>query len=480
MTKEKIFRKLILFVFAAMMMLLGTVPSFADESHFKGAGEPPDTTSTSIILMDAGNGKILYEKDAYKKRDPASITKILNCLVCLDTLDFDREVTVDITPTTEGSIMKLKKGETLKIRDIVYGMMLWSANDGAEYLAHLAGEGDVKNFCEMMNAKARICGAKNTKYVNPNGLNDEAVNNITTAYDIAVIVRRAMKDGRFREIVGTKEYVIYATNKSKKRLLTNSNMCMWSDLIRDAAKGDKKALDKYTEQYENDPYNYISDDEAANRQAAKDQAKLISSLMYKPCIGVKTGYSSTAGDCFAGFAKKGNTEIIAVVLNAPHTKNKFQDAKKLWEYAYKNFKTYTAQKQDDFDYEMDVKWGELREVKLGINEDLKVTVLKKDKPAETVTVEVELKEEKPVCPVKKGDVVGKLVAYDDGTAIASEDLISLETSGSGGPLSHIGFADEDRYQFFILVALFIALLIVVFRRRRARLRRIRRRKQSEE
>ena len=471
-------KKLTIYVLAAVMLLLGTVPSFAEESHFKGAKTPPDTTGTSIMLMDAGNGKVLYEKDAYKKRDPASITKILNCLVCLDTLDFDEEVTVDISPTTEGSVMELKKGETMSVRDIVYGMMLWSANDGAQYLAYLAGDGDIGSFCDMMNAKARELGAKDTKYVNPNGLNNASVNNVTTAYDIAVTVRQAMKDPRFREIVGTQEYTIPATNKSKKRELTNSNMCLWSDLIKDAAEGDAYALDKYTEEYKSNPYNYVSDDEAANREAARDQAKLVDSLMYKPCIGVKTGYSSTAGDCFAGFAKKGNTEIIAVVLNSPHTKNKFQDAKKLWKYAYDNFKSYTAQEMEDFDYEMKVKQGELREVKLGIDEDLKVTALKKDKPSETVTVEVELKEEKPLCPVKKGEVVGKLVAYDKGKAVASEDLISLETSGKGGPLSHIGFADEDRYQFFILLALFIALLIIIIRRRRARMRRIRRRRRA--
>jgi len=470
-----IFKKLTLFIFALILMLLGAVPSFAEESYLKGAEEPPEVTGTSIILMDAGNGKILYEKDAYKKRDPASVTKILNCLVCLDKLDLDRKVTVDIDPTDEGSIMNLKKGETLKVRDIIYGMMLWSANDGAEYLAHLAGEGDTDSFCEMMNAKAKEFGAKDTKYVNPNGLNGSAVNNVTTAYDIAVTVREGMKDKRFREIVGTDEYVIYATNKSKKRSLTNSNMCLWNDMIRAAADGEKEALDKYTEEYESDPYYYTGDDEAANRAAAKKHAKLIASLMYKPCIGVKTGYSSTAGDCFAGFAKKGNTEIIAVVLNAPHTKDKFQDAKKLWTYAYDNFKTYTAQTKDDFDYEMKVKWGELREVKLGIDEDLKVTALKKDKPAETVTVEVELNEEKPTCPIKKGEIVGKLVAYDGGKAVSSEDLISLETSGRGGPLSHIGFADEDRYQFFILVGLFIALVIIIIRAHRAKKRRMKRR-----
>ena len=464
---------------AAALAFLGAVPSFGAERVYEGAEEPPETTATSIILMDAGTGKILYEKDAYEKRDPASITKILNCLVCLDTLDLDQEVTVDIQPTTEGSIMKLKKGETLKIRDIVYGMMLWSANDGAEYLGHLVGNGDMGAFCDMMNAKAKKLGAKNTKYVNPNGLNNKSVNNVTTAYDIAVIVKEGMKDKRFREIVGTQEYVIEATNKYKKRQLTNSNMCLWSDVIDGAAKGNEADLDKYTAEYKSNPYNYTSDDESANRQAAKDSAKKIAKLMYKPCIGVKTGYSSTAGDCFAGFAKKGNTEIIAVVLNAPHTKEKFQDAKKLWVYGYDNFKTYTAQEKEDFEFDLDLKRGELREVAVGIKEDLKVTALKKDKPSQTVTTQIELFDEKPYAPIKKGAVVGKLVAYDNGVKVGSQDMVSLETSGKGGILSYIGVADEDRAEFFVLLALLIALIYVISRRRKKAKARKRRRQRSQ-
>ena len=478
MTKQrKILNRIVIFAFAVVMAFLGAVPSFASDRVLETAGESPEVTATSVILMDAGSGDILYQKKAHEKRDPASITKILNCLVCLDELDFDEEVTVDIETNPEGSSMKLKKGETLRVKDIVYGMMLWSANDGAEFLGHLAGDGDMEKFCRKMNKKAKELGARDTKYVNPNGLNNGSVNNITTAYDIAVIVREAMKDERFREIVGTQEYVIEATNKSKKRLVTNSNRCLWSDLIKAAAKGDKDALDKYTAEYKSNPYNYISDDEAAVREAAQDDAKLSASLMYEPCIGVKTGYSSTAGDCFAGFAAKDDTEMIAVVLNAPHTKNKFQDAKKLWKYAYKHFKTYVAQEQEDFEYQLNIRHGELREVALGIEDDLGVTVLKDEDPTETVTTEIELFDEKPTAPVKKGQVMGKLVCYENGDAIKSVDLVSLETSGEGGILSYIGFADEDRYQFFLLLLLLLIIILAIIRRQ-ARRKAARRRRQA--
>ena len=256
-----------------------------------------------------------------------------------------------------------------------------------------------------------------------------------------------------------------------------------SELVAELKPIERKAteedLDKYTAEYKSNPYNYTSDDESANRQAAKDSAKKIAKLMYKPCIGVKTGYSSTAGDCFAGFAKKGNTEIIAVVLNAPHTKEKFQDAKKLWVYGYDNFKTYTAQEKEDFEFDLDLKRGEWREVAVGIKEDLKVTALKKDKPSQTVTTQIELFDEKPYAPIKKGAVVGKLVAYDNGVKVGSQDMVSLETSGKGGILSYIGVADEDRAEFFVLLALFIALIYVISQRRKKAKARKRRRQRSQ-
>ncbi len=483
--KHKIIKSLTAFVFAAALALTGTVPSFAAEKTFEGAGEFPDTTSTSVIVMDAGSGEVLYEKDAHKKRDPASMTKILNLLVCLDTLDFDQEVTVEKNTTGEGTDINLQKGEKITIRNLAYGMMLASANDAAEYLGYLAGDGDIDAFCDMMDAKAKSLGATDTDYKNPNGLNPDKVNNVTTAYDLALMVREGMKDKRFREIVGTREYTIDATNKSKKRKLHNSNMCLYSEEIQKVADGDKEALKKYIEKYKSNPDNYVPEDEAELPDIVRNAAKARAELMYKPCIGVKTGYTSSAGDCFAGFAKKGDMEIIAVVMNAPHAKNKFQDVKKLWKYSFANFKSYTAQSSDDFKYQMKVKRGSLREVDLGIKNDLKVTALKKDNPEESVTTEVELTEEKPMAPVKKGAVVGRLVAYENGEEVSSQDLVSLETAEEGGPLSYIGIADEDVPKFFILLGLAIVVLIIVrymvktSRKNKARRRRRAERREAE-
>ena len=462
--KNRLIRTITTLALAAALALIGTVPSFADESTFEGADKAPKTTGESIIVMDAGSGTVLYEKNAHKKMDPASMTKILNLLVCLDRLDFDQEVTVETNTTGEGTDINLQKGEKITIRDLAYGMMLASANDAAEYLGYLAGDGDIDAFCDMMDAKAAELGATDTDYKNPNGLNPDKVNNITTAYDLALMAREGMKNEQFREIVGTREYTIEKTNKSKKRKLVNSNACLYSEEVMKVAKGDKKALQEYIKKYKNNPDNYIPEDEAELPEIVQYAAKARANLMYKPCIGVKTGYTSTAGDCFTGFAKKGNTEIIVVVMNAPHSKDKFQDAKKLWKYAFANFKSYTAQQADDFKYQMKVRRGSLREVDLGIRNDLKTTALRGTKPAETVTTEVVLNEEKPMAPVKKGTVVGRLVAYDDGVEVSSQNLYALETAKKGGPLSYIGIADEDVPKFIILliVALILIFIIIPF------------------
>lgn len=420
------FTKIITYLtIAAALTLTGTVPSFAAETA------QPSLDSTSAILMDAGSGEILYEKNAYEKRDPASITKILNCMVVLDTLDMDREVTVDIEPETEGSIMKLAKGEKITVKNLVYGMMLGSANDAAEFLGYLAG-GDMKTFCSMMNERAASCGANDTVYTNPNGLNDKKVNNVTTAYDIAIIARSAMNNEKFREIVSTPKYIIPATNKSEERKLKNSDRCLWDTKTKVRIDG------------------------------------VQTPLKYDGCIGIKTGYSSTAGDCFAGCAVKGETELISVVLNAPHEKEKFRDTVNLWNYGFSNFRTYTAAKAGEVQCEQKVRRGSLREVDLGIEKDLKITVKRGSDPEENVTVETKLKNNAVTAPVRKGDVLGEIIVYDSGKEAARARLTALESAGTGGPLSYIGIADEDVPEFLLLVAAAVLtlLLIIVLAKKR--------------
>lgn len=439
--KMKKIRWLIITVLIMVTALAGTVPAFgaADAKE-----KPPAIDATSAIIMDAETGEILYEKNAYEKRDPASITKILNCLVVLDTLDMDREVTIDYQPEVEGSNMHLHKGETIKIRDLVYGMMIWSANDAAEVLAKLSG-GDIKTFCGMMNDRAIACGARDTTYTNPNGLNPSGkVNNRTTAYDIAVVAASAMNNPEFARIVGMDYLRIPATNKYKERKHRSSNRCAWDTKTKVEIDGKKVPL------------------------------------KYDGCIGVKTGYSSTAGDCYCGYAKRGRTSLIVVVLNASHEVPKFRDAINLWNYGFNNYKTYYAARVSDVIGQQKVKHGSLREVDLGVNKNLAMTVAKDYKAADNVTVEINLDQEKIEAPVRRGDLLGEAIAYDEnGRELAKQEVISLEDAEEGGILSHIGIADEDAPIFFIALGTLALIMILLKLRGKKRQHRKNRRARNQ-
>lgn len=406
----------------AALTISWAVPSFAADAKEK----PPETDSTSAIVMDAETGTVIYEKNAREKRDPASITKILNCLVVMDRLDPEQQVTVSFDPETEGSVMHLVKGERISVGDLVRAMMIWSANDAAEVLAKEAG-GDIDTFCSMMNEKAASLGAGDTLYTNPNGLNPPGrVNNITTAYDIAIIAAEAMKNPDFAGIVSSPGLTIPATNKAEQRKHKSSNRCLWDTKTKFEYKGVKTPL------------------------------------KYDGCKGVKTGYSSTAGDCFAGYAKRGKTQLIVVVLNASHEEPKFRDAIKLWDYGFDNFRTYYAARSGDVLGKQKVAGGSLREVDLGTEEDLAATVGRDYRASENTEIEIQLNSDKVKAPVRIGTVLGAAVLADEnGEELARQDLVALETARQGGPLSRIGIADEDVPVFFAIVFTAFALAVVI-------------------
>lgn len=468
-TKKQRFTRFLTAIAVAALILTGTVPSFADVEQKAGNNaadansdlvesaavnweDAPAIDGTSAILIDAGSGDILYEKNAYERRDPASITKILNCLVVLETMDLDQEVTIPYQPEDLGHTMGLKKGEVLTIEQLVYAMMLYSANDAAEALAILTG-GSVENFCEMMNERAEKCGAENTNYTNPNGLNTWGQDqHRTTAYDLAMISREAMKNATFRKIVSAKKYVIPATNKSKERVIRSTNLCLYSQ-IPAAFEGVKQTF------------------------------------QYEGMTGIKTGYTGTSGYCFCGSAKRGDTELIAVSLNSEEY-GRYTDVMKLLDYGYSKYHTCVAAREKEPVGEAKVKRGAKSRVKLGIAEDMDIT-LNKSVETDSIVTEIDLNEKKVTAPVVKGEVLGTLTAYnEDGQPLARTEVFAAENIEKGGVLSYIGIADEHVPLFIITVILILAILIILRvllrrrkwkkrRRQRAQIQRNARRKEWE-
>lgn len=223
-------------------------------------------TAEAAVLMDMKSGEFLYSKNMHKKLYPASTTKILTAIITLESGSLDRVVTVGHNPTlVEPSKIYLKEGEKIKLRYLLYGLLIESANDAAVAIAEYLG-GSQAGFADMMNKKAKLLGCKDSHFANPNGLPNK--NHYTSAYDLAIIAKYAMKNPSFRAIVARTSYTIPPTNKYKTRLITGHN----------------KMMLKSTTYY------------------------------YSGCIGVKTGYTGVARHTLVSAAVRGNKQLMTVVL----------------------------------------------------------------------------------------------------------------------------------------------------------------------
>jgi D-alanyl-D-alanine carboxypeptidase (penicillin-binding protein 5/6) len=174
---------------------------------------PPAIHTAAAVVLDAGSGAMLYGAAARQRREPASITKIMTAMVALEHGDLDAPVTVDIdgnafAEETDSSVMGLEPGETLTLRDLLYGLMLPSGNDAAIAIAR-AVAGSEQAFVDLMNQTAARLGLADTHFTNPHGLHDP--NHYTSAYDMAKLARWAMNDPRFRQIVETPEWTIHGS-----------------------------------------------------------------------------------------------------------------------------------------------------------------------------------------------------------------------------------------------------------------------------
>lgn len=222
------------------------------------------TSALSAILVDADSGRVLYSKNPHVILPMASTTKIMTAIIILETLDLDTKIKISKESVgVEGSSIYLMEGETLTVRELLYGLMLSSGNDAANALA-IACAGSVENFAKMMNRKAAELGLAKTSFANPSGL--PAKNHHTTAYDLAVLASYAIKNEEFVKITST----LKATISDGKRYLVNRN-----NLLR----------------------------------------------YYDGIIGVKTGYTPAAGRCLVSAAKRDGVTLVAVTLNSSNIWN---------------------------------------------------------------------------------------------------------------------------------------------------------------
>jgi D-alanyl-D-alanine carboxypeptidase (penicillin-binding protein 5/6) len=256
--------------------------------------------------------------------------------------------------------------------------MLESANDAAVAIAeHISGS--VEEFAKLMNSKAKELGATNTNFVNPNGLHND--NHYTTARDLAMIAKYAMTLDKFRSVVKEVKYTIPKTNKQDERnYITNSNKLIW------------KTYDKFRYEY---------------------------------ATGIKTGYTVKAKQCLVGGAKKGDIELISVVMSA-EGQNIYSDTVALFEYGFANFENVGILKKDQIATSVSVK-GVEEKLNLLAAEDFSLMLSQ----AERDKVKTEIKTLEDINePVRKGEVLGKMLVYLDGKEVKTINLLASVEIGT--------------------------------------------------
>ena len=324
-------------------------------------------SAEAAALIEAENGNIIYEKNSSARLPMASTTKIMTAIVALENCPADSVVTIPHDACgVEGSSVYLVSGEKLTMSELLYAMLLESANDAATAIA-IEVAGSVDAFSDMMNEKAAELGLCNTHFTNPHGLYDE--NHYTTAAELAKIAAYALKNDTFRKIVSTYKYKIPLKNGEGVRVLINHNK-----LLR------------------------MSDE----------------------VIGVKTGFTKKSGRCLVSAAERDGVTVVAVTLNAPDDWN---DHLSMINEGLAAYKSYALLKENECSYSVPAVYTENGTITVTNRDSLTLTL----PSGSTVTSVTELPHI-ILTPVSENEEIGRVRYYCDGKEIASVPLVSCETT----------------------------------------------------
>lgn len=287
----------------------------------------PELNARIALIYDRASGRIIYEKNGNKQTPMASTTKILTAIVTLENADLKETVTIESKAAgIGGSRLGLKKNDKITVNDLLYGLMLRSGNDAAVALAIHVG-GSIEGFADMMNKKAEELGLTNSHFVVPHGLDNEG--HYTTAYELAKMADYALNIPKFKEIVSSKSATIYINGYPKA--INNTNNLLGS----------------------------------------------VSGV-----YGVKTGFTNGAGRCLVSSCKRGELDIITVVIGANTNNQRTADTKELIEYAFNNFSLINIEEiiQDKFE-----QWKNINEGRIYVNKGIENGIkLYLEKPKKSV------------------------------------------------------------------------------------------------
>ncbi len=326
-------------------------------------------SAKAAILMDAKTGEVIYEKNSSKVLQMASTTKIMSTLLCLEKGNLDEKFVVDPNAIkVEGSSMGLTEGDIVSRRDLCYGMMLPSGNDAANATA-VSVSGSLDAFAKKMNEKAKKIGMKNTHFVTPSGLDDDTDDHYSTAYDMALLTKEALKNKTFRKICSSKNAKVEFGNPPFARWLYNTNRLLGS---------------------------------------------------YEGVIGVKTGFTDKAKRCLVSACERDGVSLIAVTLNAPSDWN---DHRIMYDYGFSIVEKVPV-RMEETKLSVNVVGGDADVVSVVQEKPVVITKYNDEKKELQKRIYIP---QFVYAPVKKGDVVGRVDYYMDEKFVQSIPIIASES-----------------------------------------------------
>ena len=335
-----------------------------------------DISAKASLLMDFSSGDIIYAMNEHEKLAPASITKIMTLLLCMEALETekikldDKVFISDHASKMVGTKVYLDAGETQTVENLIKAISVRSANDGAVALAeHIAGSEEA--FVKLMNKRSRELGMKNTNFSNASGL--PAENHYTTAYDIAIMSRELLKHEKIKGYL--------------------------SVYMEDLTVGKAKSV-----------------------QTMVNTNRLIKE--YDGANGIKTGFTNEAKHCISASAKRGSLQLIAVVMGVENSKLRFTEAKRLLDYGFANYESITLGKKGDIVGSIPIEKGKKENLEIILDRDSCILLPKGRKS------EIDKKLNYPeflIAPIVQGSIVGELIIRVDGKEVDKIDLIAKTT-----------------------------------------------------
>ena len=410
---------------------------------------PDQIYAQSFILINQDDGRVLMEKNADVRMNPASVTKIMTLIVAVENGGNLSEIVRVPQEAKEipsdSSVVPVEVGEEMTILDLLYGMMLRSGNDAANAVAVVVG-GSVDNFVRMMNAKAQALGCTGTHFVNAHGYTVD--DHYTTARDLAIITRAALQNNTIRRIVSTGQYTMAPTNLREEYVIQNSNLLV--------------------------VYG--------------------SEFRYSGAYGVKTGTTSAAGQCLVSAAEKNDIRLICVGLKSTTAfqNAKWQDAKRLLDFGFSRYRTYTFKDlYDMLNITVPISGGDPSDpsnavIRLNalitsantfertIHVDDLDDLLTSFKDHMSIEYSRDLK-----APIETGTVIGRLNYTDEAGEVISAVLIS-DRDVAAAPSSGENLLEElisyiPQWVYWVLLGLAALIVLIIVLRIIAVIRRARRR-----